>query len=286
MGSERTGELITTALDGVDGLDGYLARYLPQIAFTAAIPLIILVAVFPQSLVAGIVVFATAPLLPIFTILIGRAAEARTKRQWAMLQLLGGHLHDVLQGLVTLQLYGRSRHQIQVIAEVGEQHRLATMSTLRLAFLSALALEFLASLSTAMVAVAISLALLMGQIGFTSALFILVLVPEFYTPLRALGAELTSAGLRRRRGSSLRWTRRCLPHGRKALNWPRLLRSSSPCAAGLDLRERAAAGSSGPELHLGTRGNPRANWRERREQDDHPPPAAWLPSAAEGRGLS
>ena len=188
-GGERTGELIATALDGVEGLDGYLAHYLPQLALAALIPLTVLVAVLYESLLPGVILFVTAGLLPYFMILLGRAAERRTKRQWRLLQQLSGHFLDVVQGLRTLQLFGRSRRQVEIIREVSDRHREATLDTLKVAFLSAFALELLASLSTGLVAVAISFGLLGGTLHLAQGLAILILVPEFYLPLRALGSD-------------------------------------------------------------------------------------------------
>jgi len=186
---ERTGELIATALDGVEGLDPYLAHYLPQTALSALIPLTVLVAVLAQNLLSGVILLVTAGLLPYFMILLGRAAEGRTKSQWRLLQLLSGHFLDVVRGMRTLQLFGRSRHQVEIIRRVSDQHRSATLATLKVAFLSAFALELLASLSTALVAVAISFGLLGGTLHLALGLAILILVPEFYLPLRALGSD-------------------------------------------------------------------------------------------------
>lgn len=191
---ERTGELIATALDGVEALDPYLAHYLPQTALAALIPLAVLVAVLAQDWQAGIILLLTAGLLPYFMILLGRAAEARTKKQWGMLRALSAHFLDVVRGIRTLQLFGRSRRQVEIIRQVSERHRIATLETLRVAFLSAFALELLASLSTAVVAVSISFGLLGGTLHFAQGLAILILVPEFYLPLRGLGSDF-HAGL-------------------------------------------------------------------------------------------
>ncbi len=186
---ERSGELIATALDGVEGLDAYLAHYLPQTALAALIPFTVLIAVLAQNLLAGAVLLVTAGLLPYFMILLGRAAERRTKRQWRLLQTLSGHFLDVVRGMRTLQLFGRSRRQVEIIRKVSEAHRSATLDTLKIAFLSAFALELLASLSTGLVAVAISFGLLGGTLHLTAGLAILILVPEFYLPLRGLGSD-------------------------------------------------------------------------------------------------
>ena len=194
VSGERTGELIATSLDGVEGLDPYLAHYLPQNALAALIPLTVLVAVLLQNLLAGAILAVTAGLLPYFMILLGRAAERRTKRQWRLLQMLSGHFLDVVRGMRTLQLFGRSRRQVEIIRQVSEAHRCATLDTLKIAFLSAFALELLASLSTGLVAVAISFGLLGGTLHLAAGLAILILVPEFYLPLRGLGSDF-HAGL-------------------------------------------------------------------------------------------
>ncbi len=186
---ERTGELIATSLDGVEGLDPYLAHYLPQTALAALIPLTVLVTVLARNLLAGTILALTAGLLPYFMILLGRAAERRTQRQWRLLQMLSGHFLDVVRGMRTLQLFGRSRRQVEIIRQVSEAHRSATLDTLKIAFLSAFALELLASLSTGLVAVAISFGLLGGTLHLAAGLAILTLVPEFYLPLRGLGSD-------------------------------------------------------------------------------------------------
>jgi thiol reductant ABC exporter CydD subunit len=128
-------------------------------------------------------------LIPIFTILIGSQADALTKRQWTSLSRMSAHFLDVLQGLTTLKLLGRSREQVRTIAQISERFRHATMGVLRVAFLSALVLEMVATLSTAVVAVQIGLRLLYGHLSFEQALFVLILAPEFYLPLRLLGTR-------------------------------------------------------------------------------------------------
>ena len=191
---ERTGELTTTAVEGVEALEAYFSQYLPQVVLAALIPLLVLGAVFPIDLLSGFVLLITAPLIPFFMILIGKAAEALTHKQYAALSVLGAHFLDVLQGLITLKIFGRSRAQIETIARVSEQFRSTTLSVLRVAFLSAFALELIATLSTAIIAVEIGLRLLSGGLQFEQAIFVLVLAPDFYAPLRLLGARF-HAGL-------------------------------------------------------------------------------------------
>lgn len=186
---ERTGELINTTVEGIEALDAWFREYLPQLVLAVLIPVTILCFVFPRDLLTGIVLLVTAPLIPVFMILIGNLAEAKTKRQWKTLSYLSSHFFDVLQGLTTLKIFGRSREQIQEIERISEDFRKRTMDVLQIAFLSALVLEIVATLSTAVVAVEIGLRLLYGRIAFQDALFVLLLAPEFYLPLRMLGTR-------------------------------------------------------------------------------------------------
>jgi len=186
---QRTGELTAAAVEGIEALDAYFSQYLPQLVITALVPISILIFVFPIDLLSGIILLITAPLIPFFMIMIGRGAEAVTNRQYETLRLLSAHFLDSLQGLTTLKLFGQSKAQTSTIAQVSEKFRDATMGVLRVTFLSALALELLATLSTAVIAVEIGFRLLYAKMEFQPALFLLVLAPEFYMPLRALGAR-------------------------------------------------------------------------------------------------
>ena len=186
---QRTGELTAAAVEGIEALDAYFSQYLPQLVITALIPLSILIFVFPIDLLSGIILLITAPLIPFFMIMIGKGAEAVTKRQYETLRLLSAHFLDSLQGLTTLKLFGQSKAQTRTIAEVSDKFRDTTLGVLRITFLSALALELLATLSTAVIAVEIGFRLLYAKMEFQPALFLLVLAPEFYMPLRALGAR-------------------------------------------------------------------------------------------------
>jgi ATP-binding cassette subfamily C protein CydD len=186
---ERSGELVNTAVEGIEALDAYFRQYLPQLALAALVPLTVLFFVFPLDWVSGLVLLLTAPLIPLFMVLIGHAAEALTKRQWTSLSRMSAHFLDVLQGLTTLKLLGRSQDQVKDIAQMSDRYRETTMGVLRVTFLSALVLEMVATLSTAVVAVQIGLRLLAGGISFEAALFILLLAPEFYLPLRMLGTR-------------------------------------------------------------------------------------------------
>jgi len=183
----RSGELVNTAMEGVEALEGYFSLYLPQLALAALIPLGILFFVFPSDLLSAILLLLTAPLLPLLMILIGSAGKEQTRRQWLGLSRMAAYFLDVLQGLPALKTLGRSIAQLQTIARVSERYRQTTLSVLRVTFLSAFALEFIATVSTAIVAVQIGLRLLAGGIEFEPAFFILLLAPEFYLPIRLLG---------------------------------------------------------------------------------------------------
>lgn len=191
--AERTGELTVTVVEGIEALEAYFSQYLPQLVLAALIPLSIVLVVFPLDLLSAVVLVVTAPLIPLFMVLIGKAAEALTQRQYALLSRLSAHFLDILQGLTTLKLLGQSHTQAATIARFSEQYRIATLHVLRVAFLSALVLELVATLSTAIVAVEIGLRLLSARLDFPVALFILILAPEFYLPLRQLGARFHAA---------------------------------------------------------------------------------------------
>ena len=186
---ERTGELANTLLGGVESLDAYLAQYLPQVALAALVPALVLAAVLWSDPLSALVLLLTFPLVPLFMWLIGSAAQARTRRQWVTLSRLAARFQDALAGLATLRAFGRVDDEARVLEQANERHRALTMEVLRLAFVSALALEALATLGTAVVAVEVGLRLLYARIEFREALFVLVLAPEFYRPLRALGAS-------------------------------------------------------------------------------------------------
>lgn len=187
--SERSGELANTALEGIEALDAYFSQYLPSLVIAALLPLTFLMIVFPLDLLSGFVLLLTAPLIPIFMILIGSLAQTLTQRQWQTLSRMSAYFLDVLQGLTTLKIFGRSKAQAEVIRQVSDRFRQVTMGVLRVTFLSALVLEMVATLSTAVAAVQVGLRLLYGWLTFEQAFFVLLLAPEFYLPLRLLGAR-------------------------------------------------------------------------------------------------
>jgi ATP-binding cassette subfamily C protein CydD len=185
----RSGEVTTLATRGLDGLDAYFARYLPQLVLAGLVPVAVLIRVGFADWISCLVIGVTLPLIPVFAILVGRHTKATTQRQWRLLARLGGHFLDVVQGLPTLKLFGRAKPQAKVIAKVTEEYRIATMSSLRVAFLSGFVLELAAALATALVAVEVGLRLLAGHMSYQTALLVLLLTPEAYLPLRAVGAQ-------------------------------------------------------------------------------------------------
>lgn len=186
---ERTGELVNTAVDGVESLDEYFVRYLPQLALAGLIPILVLCFVFPFDLTSGFILLITGPLIPVFMMLIGKMAEKKSLQQWKSLSRMSAHFLDMLQGLTTLKRFGRSKDQARVIERVSDSFRETTLSVVRIAFLSALVLEFLATISTALVAVTLGVRLVDAHISYRVALFLLLLAPEYYLPLRTLGLQ-------------------------------------------------------------------------------------------------
>ena len=186
---QQPGEIATLATKGLDALDPYFARYLPQLVLGVLVPLAVLARVTAADWISGLVIAGTLPLIPVFAVLVGLHTKARTQRQWQLLATLGGHFLDVVEGLPTLKVFGRAKAQAEVIRKVTDEHRTATMAALRIAFLSALVLELAAALATALVAVEVGLRLLAGHIGYETALLVLLLTPEAYLPLRAMGAQ-------------------------------------------------------------------------------------------------
>jgi len=186
---EKSGELTTTALQGLDALDAYFSQYLPQILLAALLPVTILLVVFPMDVLTGIVFVITAPLIPLFMILIGKLSQNHTQRQWLGLSRLGAYFLDTLQGLSTLMRLGQSRERGVKIRQVSERYRIVTMNVFKITFLSAFVLELIATISTALVAVEIGLRLLYGNMAFQQAFFILLIAPEFYLPLRNLSVR-------------------------------------------------------------------------------------------------
>ncbi len=187
-GSE-TGRISTLLTTGIDALDGYFARYLPQLFLAVIVPVAVIAVVAGADWVSAVLIAVSLPLIPIFMALVGATTRDRTMARMRSLQKLAGHFLDIVAGLPTLKVFGRAKAQARAIADVTDRYRATTLATLRLTFLSSLILELLATVSVALVAVAVGLRLLGGNMSFRDALFVLVLAPEAYLPLRALGAN-------------------------------------------------------------------------------------------------
>jgi thiol reductant ABC exporter CydD subunit len=182
-------EIVALATRGVDALDAYYARYLPQLPLALIVPVAVVLAIAGADLVAALTVGLTVPLIVVFMVLIGRAVEGRRRSRWQALTRLAHHFLDVVQGLSTLKVYGRAKAQVDALERVTDAYRVETMASLRTAFLSAFALEFFATLSVALVAVGIGIRLVEGSLDLRTGLFVLILAPEAYQPLRQLGVH-------------------------------------------------------------------------------------------------
>ncbi len=182
-------ELAAAAVQGIEGLEPYFARYLPQAVLASIVPPIVICAAALVDLESALIMLVTLPLVPVFMWLIGRYSEARATERWRALSMLSSHFLDVVRGLPTLRVFGRAEAQSSVLAEVGERYRITTMQTLRVSFLSGSVLELAATLGVALVAVTAGVRLVDGSLGLQAGLTVLVLAPELYLPFRRLGAE-------------------------------------------------------------------------------------------------
>lgn len=187
--AQGTGELATTLIDGVEALQPYFLRYVPNLAVLAMVPLAIAACVLPRDWISAVVLLVTAPAIPVFMLLIGQGTERLNQRQWRILSRLSGRLLDALQRLTLLKLFNAAGREAALLARAADDYRRATMAVLRVAFLSSLALEFFATVGIALVAVLVGFRLLDGEMGLEAGLFALLLAPEFYAPLRRLGAD-------------------------------------------------------------------------------------------------
>lgn len=184
---------ITLLTSGAAAVEPYAARYLPTLVTAAVVPVLVVGTLVVIDWPSAMVVVLTLPLLPLFAALIGRATQEQTEARWGALQALAGHFLDAVRGLGTLVTYGRAERQVQVVREVSERHRAATLRTLRLAFLSSAALELLATLSVAIVAVTVGLRLSWGSMSLGVGLVAILLSPEAYWPVRRVGQEFHTA---------------------------------------------------------------------------------------------
>lgn len=187
--TSESGALGTAYMHGIEVLDNYFSSYVPQLFFSLAIPLLILVFVIPLDLLSGFVLLFTAPIIPVFMVLIGHATQAKSNKQWQALSRMTAYFLDVIQGILTIKILGNAHQQIEKLKYLSAEFNRRTMGVLKVAFLSALVLEMAATLSVAVIAVEIGLRLLYAKIMFHEALFILIIAPEFYNQLRLLGAR-------------------------------------------------------------------------------------------------
>ncbi|WP_245687514.1 ABC transporter ATP-binding protein/permease, partial [Streptacidiphilus griseoplanus] len=185
----RTGELTTLATRGVDALDDYFSRYLPQLALAVTVPALVVLRILGADWLSAALIAGTLPLVPLFMVLIGLATQSRMDRQWQTLTRLSHHFLDVVAGLPTLKVFGRAKAQAKAIAAVTDDYRRATMRTLRIAFVSSFALELLSTLSVALVAVSIGFRLVDGSLDLRTGLLVLILAPEAYLPIRQVGTH-------------------------------------------------------------------------------------------------
>jgi len=201
LAGRRTGELTALATRGIDALDDYFARYLPQLALAVVVPAVVLARILGADWQSAAIIAVTLPLIPLFMVLIGLATQSRMDRQWAGLSRLSHHFLDVVAGLPTLKVFNRAKAQARTIARITDEYRQATLRTVRIAFVSSFALELLSTLSVALVAVSIGFRLVDGTLDLETGLLVLVLAPEVYLPIRQVGAlyhssveGLTAAG--------------------------------------------------------------------------------------------
>ncbi len=193
LSGQRTGSLVALATRGVDALDDYFSRYLPQLGLAVVVPVAVLARIVTEDWVSAAIIVGTLPLIPVFMVLIGWATQSRMDRQWQLLSRLSGHFLDVVAGLPTLKVFGRAKAQAESIRRITGEYRQATMRTLRIAFISSFALELLSTLSVALVAVTIGMRLVHGEMHLYDGLVILILAPEAYLPLRQVGAQYHAA---------------------------------------------------------------------------------------------
>ncbi|HYQ73969.1 thiol reductant ABC exporter subunit CydD [Cellulomonas sp.] len=181
--------VVTLATRGLDALEPYFVKYLPQLVLSATVTPAVLVVILDLDWVSAAIAAGTIPLVPIFMVLIGHLTQGRSERSLRVMQRLGSQVLDLVAGLTTLRAFGRERGPAKRVQALGDAHRRATMGTLRVAFLSGMVLELLTTLAVALVAVGIGLRLVYGHLDLTTGLAVLVLAPEVYLPLRQVGAQ-------------------------------------------------------------------------------------------------
>jgi len=186
-------KLSLLATRGIDNLDLYFSKFIPQLFIASVVPIFVGIAITTQDFISGIVLILTVPLIPVFGMLIGRFTAGATEKKWQSLSLLSGYFLDLITGLQTLKVYGRAKYQVARLKQVNDKYRQETMKVLRISFLSSLALELIATLSVALIAVTIGLRLVDGNISLQTGLFVLILAPEVYWPIRQVATHFHAA---------------------------------------------------------------------------------------------
>lgn len=193
LSRRNSAALAVTAGHGLEALDAYFGRYLPQLVATAITMPVLIVTILVSDPLSGLIVVLTMPLIPLFMVLIGLATQTVQRRQYGTLQHLASRFADTVAGLGTLKVFGRQHRAARSIETVTGDYKRETMAVLRVSFLSGFALEFLASISVAIIAVEIGFRLLGGQMPLLVGLFVLLLAPEAYLPLRQVGVQFHAA---------------------------------------------------------------------------------------------
>jgi ATP-binding cassette, subfamily C, bacterial CydD len=185
----ESAEIATAAVAGVDALEVYLARYLPQVVLAVAVPVAVLVVTLAIDPTSAAIMLVTLPAIPVLMALVGRLSAERARARWQALSRLSNHVLDVVRGLPTLRAYNRAEAQADLVGASAEQYRLTTMQVLRVSFLSGAVLDLAATIGTALVAVTLGVRVIDSDLGLQAALTVLLLTPELYAPIRSLGAQ-------------------------------------------------------------------------------------------------
>ena len=185
----ESAEIATAAVAGVDALETYLARYLPQVVLAVAVPVAVLAVTLAIDPMSAAIMLVTLPAIPVLMALVGRFSQERARARWQALSRLSNHVLDVVRGLPTLRAYNRAEAQADLVGASAEQYRLTTMQVLRVSFLSGAVLDLAATIGTALVAVILGVRVIDGDLGLQAALTVLLLTPELYAPIRSLGAQ-------------------------------------------------------------------------------------------------
>jgi len=188
-GRQPAGRLVTAAGPGLEAMDGYLTLAVPALTAAAVVPVVVLATIAVTDWQSALVLVVTLPLVPLFMVLVGATTRRRMQAQYETLARLAGHFLDLVQGLTTLKVYGQAHRQVEAVRRATDAYRVQTMQTLRVALLSGLVLDLLATLSVAVVAVDVGLRLDAGHLTLRPALLVLLLAPELFAPLRAMGAQ-------------------------------------------------------------------------------------------------